>query len=192
VKAASSKNGDFLVISDQQLTPMETSYRNKVVKRTLQVFPKDPFNNPGGKLSLPRMLVWRDGPIPWTVVLESGKGQPSLECPVPLISDNGWYLVLLIEQQGLEPQHSVMQIYQPASTPPNGARRGELIKKLTLKELWPGYKSWDTVFTSGMPQWFKGATFAFSADSRTLIHKTAWGDTIRIDSATGAVSKDAH
>jgi hypothetical protein len=179
-----------LIISDQQLTFIASKGLNKIQKITLQIFPRDPFNNPEGRLTLPRMLVWRDEPIPWTVVLESGEGQPwGLQCPVPLISDNGWYLVLLSEQQGIYPEHAVMQIYKPASTPPNGARRGELIKKLTLKELWPGYKFLDTPVTSGTPPWFEGATFEFSDDSRTLIHKTAWGDTIHVDLATGAVSK---
>jgi hypothetical protein len=35
--------------------------------------------------------------------------------------------------------------------------------------------------------WFASGTFAFSADNRTLIHKTRWGSTFQINLETGVV-----
>jgi len=43
-------------------------------------------------------------------------------------------------------------------------------------------------WTDETPEWFAGGTFEFSSDYRQLIHKTRWGNTVRINLADGSLS----
>ena len=115
------------------------------------------------------------------------------ECPVPLITDDGQFLILLHLGPALS-EDAVLQIYrwdhryEPAIG--RTGHHGVLIKGIDLKEIWPPDKlaantgTWD----DHTPEWFAGGTFEFSSDSRKLIHETRWGNTVRVNLEDGSVS----
>lgn len=45
--------------------------------------------------------------------------------------------------------------------------------------------------TDETPEWYAGGAFNFSSDGQQLIHKTRWGNTVRISLGDGSVSNDA-
>jgi len=72
-----------------------------------------------------------------------------------------------------------------------GPDHGVFIKDITLREIWPADKFPNVqIVTDETPQWFAGGTFEFSADCRLLIHKTRWGNTVRINLQDGSVSRN--
>jgi hypothetical protein len=189
-KAVSSNNGNFLVLSDVQFKPApENTARIRWV--SLQVFPKENFINAKDKLTTPA-TYWQNGPQ-WDVVLDSVPMHNDPECPLPLISDDGQFLILLHLGPALS-EDAVLQIYrwdhryEPAIG--RTGHHGVLIKGIDLKEIWPNDKvaantgTWD----DHTPEWFAGGTFEFSSDSRKLIHKTRWGNTVRVNLEDGSVS----
>jgi hypothetical protein len=70
-----------------------------------------------------------------------------------------------------------------------GADHGVFIKDIALKEIWTPdrlaahSRSW----TDEAPQWFAGGTFDFSSDHWQLLHKTRWGNIVRINLADGSL-----
>jgi hypothetical protein len=82
---------------------------------------------------------------------------------------------------------AVLQIYRwDHRYEPMAGRTGHhgvLIKGIDLKEIWSPDKvaantgAWD----DHTPEWFAGGTFEFLSDCRQLIHRTRWGNTVRIN-----------
>ena len=65
------------------------------------------------------------------------------------------------------------------------------IKDIALREIWPADKLPNAQWATGeTPQWFAGGAFEFSPDCRQLIHKTRWGNTVRINLPDGSVSRN--
>jgi hypothetical protein len=188
VKAASSSDGRFLVVSDTQMEPVKGEpYAYKITRLTLQIFSEEKFGIPGEKPPSLPMTFWLDSPALWTVVLGDDKAQP---CPLPLLSDAAEYLVLLGQQEGFDPHNVVMRIYkEPSRTgPPSEWGHGVLVKELTLKDLWPGRKFSDAPVTNGAPLWFERGTFQWGRDNHSLLHKTASGESVSVDLDTGFVT----
>jgi hypothetical protein len=180
VKAVSSKNGNFLVITDVQMAP-EQGNTAKVHQVSLQVFPKENFINSKDRVTAPA-AYWTTGSwMQWSAVLDSHKYQPSPTCPVPLITDDGEFLIVL----NLYAYDSALQIYRRRD------HESVNIKDITLREIWPADKLADVgTVNDETPQWFAGGTFEFSPDCRLLIHKTRWGNTVRINLQDGSVSRN--
>jgi len=40
------------------------------------------------------------------------------------------------------------------------------------------------------PQWFSGGTFEFSQNNEVLVHRTRWGNTVRIHLADGTILQE--
>jgi|HubBroStandDraft_6_1064221.scaffolds.fasta_scaffold327465_2 hypothetical protein len=188
IKAVSSNNGKFLVISDVLLEP-ENQNAARARQVSLQVFPKETFINAKDRLSAPA-TYWTNWPQ-WSVVLDSRNTHPVPACPLSLVTDDGEFLILLNEHA----MDSAFRIYRRrdhlGDPVREGPDHGVFIKDITLREIWPaGSLSNVQIVTDETPQWFAGGTFEFSPDCRTLIHKTRWGNTIRINLSDGTVSKN--
>jgi hypothetical protein len=186
VKAVNSNNGSFLVISDVQL---ESEHGNgaRVQQVSLQVFPKENFINAKDRVTSPA-TYWTNW-LQWSVVLDSRNTHPVPGCPLSLITDDGEFLIVL------NATDSALRIYRRRDHPGDPVREGPdhgvFIKDITLREIWPADKLPNVqIVTDETPQWFAGGTFEFSPDCRLLIHKTRWGNTVRINLQDGSVSRN--
>ena len=188
VKAVSSNNGSFLVISDVQLEP-EHGNGARVQQVSLQVFPKENFINAKDKVTSPASY-WTNW-LQWSVVLDSHNMQPVPGCPLSLVTDDGEFLIVLNEYA----TDSALRIYRRRDHLGDPVREGRdhgvFIKDIALREIWPADKLPNVqIETDETPQWFAGGTFEFSPDCRLLIHKTRWGNTVRINLQDGSVSRN--
>jgi len=185
-RAVSSSNGNFLVLTDVQLEHGQGNTA-KVQRVSLQVFPKEHFINAKDRLATPGTYwtAW----LQWDVVLDSMPMHNEPECPMPLISDNGEFMVLLHLGILASGEDAVMQIYRWNRRSPD--HHGAFVKDIALKEIWktPGRLGQNVgSWTDQSPEWFAGGTFEFSSDSRQLIHETRFGNTVRINLQDGSVS----
>jgi hypothetical protein len=120
----------------------------------------------------------------WSVVLTNS----DLACPYTLVTDDGEYLILV---GGAFAFRDVLSIYRRRDHPGRpiggpGPDHGVLVRQIPLSDLWSPEQIPESM-TDHTPTWFANGTFAFSADNRTLIHKTRWGRTLQISLETGAV-----
>ena len=166
-RAVSSASGSFLVITDAEY-PHELPA--SATRATLNVVT-------GTVHSAFSSNTYWDGPS-WRVIFMKGDSFLS-GCPLSLISDDGEFLVLV----GAGYWGAALRIYHATKQ----EREGALVRDIELKEIWPSDKQQPTVFTDGTPHWFDGGTFKFSSDSRFLIHKTRWGNIVRIRLSDGSV-----
>jgi hypothetical protein len=200
VRAARSTNGGSLVVFDEELEPVgDGSHGWRPLRTTYEMFSLqsvEQLSHPPNQITAP-MAFWEDSPYSWKVVFEPKDGRIMPACPIPILSNDDEYLVLLSQDIGIYPDLLAMQIYKkPSQTTPlkEWTPRGSLIKTITLKELWPGHKfptenDWTT---APLPQWFAGSTFDFGNTYHDLIYKTPWGDVIHVDLNTGFVSREAN
>lgn len=186
VKAASSNNGKFLVLTDAQLKqgPGNTVTVQRFV---LQVFPKEMFINAKDQLSA-QGVYWTDW-VQWSVILQGDQVLDGPGCALPMITDDGEFLILVHTGTSFK-NDQALRIYRRRDHTGDPVRpgpdHGVFIRAITLKELWPPERlqqSWD----DESPQWFAGGTFQFSSDCKQLIHKTRWGDTIHVNLQDGSI-----
>jgi hypothetical protein len=73
-----------------------------------------------------------------------------------------------------------------------GPDHGVFIKDIALNEVWTPDKlaANSSIWTEGTPEWFAGGTFEFSSDCLQLIHKTRWGNTVRINLQDGSLLRN--
>jgi hypothetical protein len=181
VRAVSSKNGNFLVLADQFVPGQPFS---------LQVFSKENFINAHQRLTAPATYWVAQS---WDVVLDADRTNVPELCPMPLITDDGEFLILLHVGLTLS-DTAVLQIYRRRDHPGDPVREGPdhgvFIKDIALKEIWTPDKvaANPNFWTGETPEWFAGGTFEFSSDYHQLMHKTRWGNTVRINLADGSLS----
>lgn len=183
-KAVESPHGNFLVISNLDLEPMEGG-AFRVRRLTLQVFPKEKFINAKDKVTAP-VTYWADW-LQWSVILDSSNSHLAT-CPDALITDDGEFLILLNRWA----MGTAMRIYRRrdhlGDPVREGPDHGVLVRDVPLREICPPDKLQEAQTMSGeSPEWFAGGSFEFSADSRVLIHQTRWGETVRINLEDGSV-----
>jgi hypothetical protein len=198
VKAVSSSNGNFIVVSDFQLGPAGPEYGGaKTVQRvSLLVFPRENFINAKGGVTS-TAIFWTDF-LRWSVIIEPSGTRPIPGCPFPLITDDGEFLIVLSES-AIDFGDPALRIYRrrdhpgeprPVGEPrPEGPDHGIVVKDISLNEIWPpGHLP--RLVSDETPQWFDGGTFEFSPDCRMLIHKTRWGNTVNINLPDGSIAKN--
>jgi len=189
VKAVSSKNGNFLVIVETE-RGLPGGLPDHL---SLNVLPKEGFINSKDRLIAPA-TYWTDWSR-WSVVPDSSQLRNLPECPLPLVTDDGEFVILLQTGPTFAMAQSVLQIYRRrdhiGDPLRDGPDHGVFIGNIPLTDLWPAEKvnentgSWD----DGTPQWFAGRTFEFALDNRELIHRTRWHNTVRIHLEDGFVEK---
>lgn len=188
-KAVSSSKGNFLVLSQIQVKPRPDGAM-QIERFSLQVFPKENLFHASDKTTR-AATFWEDWQQ-WDVALDANT---VLKCPVPLITDNGQFLIVLRIGPIFSGDDGVLQIYRCPRYDPEIGRTGHhgvLVKDIDLKELWSPEKvaaNTGTAWTGETPEWFDGGIFEFSSDSKQLIHKTRWGNTTRIKLEDGSVSR---
>ena len=185
-KAASSGNGNFLVIRNFQLEGTANSSGRKIQQVSFQILTKSTFVNESERFTS-RATYWE---AMWDVVL-AGTDLPQY-CAFPLVSDDGEFLVLLSEHAS-GPDDSALWIYRrryhPGDRLGDGPATSTLVKTITMSEIWPVYKFPKAPITDSTPLWFSGGSFKFSENNRLLMHDTRWGNSVRISLSDGAVSK---
>jgi len=136
-KAASSDNGNFLVISDVQFEQLPNN-RLRLERVSLKIFPKEQFINAKDRFGK-NVIFWSDvGWNRWSIVLNSMPMHNEPECPLPLITNDGEFLVLLHVGGVFSPEDVVMQVYRwDHHWNPNEltSYRGMLVKEIPLKEI---------------------------------------------------------
>ena len=186
VRAVSSKNGNFLVLADQ-FVPGQA-------RVSLRVIRKENFINAHQRLAAPA-TYWGVEQVGWGVVLDADlmHNEPS-PCILPLITDDGEFLILLHVGPVFSGDAAVLQIYRRRDHLDDpireGPDQGVFIKEIALNKIWMPDRiaANPVIWTDESPEWFAGGTFEFSPDYRQLIHKTRWGNTVRINLADGSLS----
>jgi hypothetical protein len=134
VKAVSSNNGNFLVISDAQLEPAQGNI-SRVQQVSLQVFPRENFINTNDRVASPA-TYWANW-VQWSVVLDSNNSRPVPGCPLSLITDDGEFLIVL----NVHATDSALRIYRRrdhiGDPVREGPDHGVFIRDITLREIWP-------------------------------------------------------
>jgi hypothetical protein len=69
-----------------------------------------------------------------------------------------------------------------------GPDHGVFIKDIAWGEM-RSAGAWEWA-TNSTPLWFAEGTFTFSQNNQLLIHKTRWGEIVRINLQDGSVSKE--
>jgi hypothetical protein len=195
VKAVSSSNGNFLVITEIQLEPgkeIAAGQPMPIQQVSLRVFPRERFINEKDRLVATATFwtnfTWEQ----WSVVFDLRKTPHISSCPLSLITDDGEFIVIF--SGGFQGSLRIYRRRDHRGSPAGeGPDHGVFIRDVPLKELWPPDRLAALHFstqTDHSPQWFAGGTFEFSKDCQQLIHKTRWGNTVHIHLADGVVSSE--
>ncbi len=192
VTATLSANGKILVVNEFLLDPPETpNGGQRVQSSSFRVLSRYVDPNDGLRVDGPD-AYWAH-PL-WTVVFDGSDKRPPVACPYTLVTDDAEFLIF-VENYGL--YHTALRIYRRRDHPGQplggtGPDHGVFVRDIPLSELWPAEhfptNPIDMTITDHTPQWYAGGTFAFSADNRTLIHKTRWGNTVQVNLMTGVVT----
>lgn len=181
IDATLSANGSILVVNELTYDDPDESHARHVTSSTFRVIRR--YVNPNEGLRMNGPDIHFANPI-WSVVLTNS----DLACPYTLVTDDGEYLILV---RGAFAFQNVLSIYRRRDHPGRpiggpGPDHGVIVRQIPLSDLWSPEQIPENV-TDHTPAWFASGTFAFSADNRTLIHKTRWGRTLQISLETGAV-----
>src|SRR5579871_587642 len=140
VKAASSKNGNFLALMNMQLEPQQSG--DGVTRRirgfSFEVFPKENFINARDRLRAAGMYFsdWAQ----WGVALDRRNTTDQLftsSCPVPLVTDDGEFLILLAAIPAMSDDWGVLRIYRWDRLDREIHGHGRLIREIPLSEISP-------------------------------------------------------
>lgn len=186
IAATLSANSRILVVNELTFDDPDETHARMPRKSTFRVYSRYSEINEGMRLNGPNSY-W--GHPEWSVVFENADRPHFVGCAYTLVTDDGEFLVLV---GGGFLGSNALSIYRRLNHPGqpivvNGPDHGVLTREIPLSELWPADRI-ENFITDATPQWFAAGTFAFSADNRTLIHKTPWGQTLSIDLATGKVT----
>jgi hypothetical protein len=180
-KATRSKYGAYLVITTEIVQGKGASGNDELMR--LEVYPWGEFDAYKG-VTAPN--TYREEGPEWAVSLRSGERFNLSSCPLPLVTVNGKFVVVLGSTFFGD---SALRIYRRGS---ELSTEGVLVRQIELREIWPADKlpmddKTKTYYDVGQPQWYTGGTFTFSVDSRTVTHTTRWGTTVDINLENGAV-----
>lgn len=157
VKAVTSKNGNFLVVIGRKLESNADDGKSANSARSYQlalsVIPKEDFINSKDKLIAPA-TYWTDRPI-WSVVLGPNHMQNEDGCPLPLITDDGEFLILLKTGPTFANEPAILWIYRRRDHPGDpigeGPDHGVFVKDIGLTDLWPLDKAREVTWTDESP-----------------------------------------
>jgi len=185
VKAVSSTNGNFIVIVETGL-----DVPGKAIQVSLSVLSKEGFVT----RSFAPVTFWADWTL-WSVVIDPSELHNEPECPLPLLTDDGEFMVLMQTGPTFATDHAVLRLYRRRDHPGDLIREGPdlgvFIKDIPLTDLWPADKVYESAraWDDETPEWFAGGAFNFSSDNRQLIHTTRWHSTVRIHLEDGFVER---
>ena len=137
MKASISNNGKFLVVSE---VPSESGVEEPG-QIAMRIYPRENFINAKDGLSAPA-TYWTNR-LSWSVILDLRSQRSEPACPVPLITGDGEFLVLLQIGPMATLGGTAVQVYRRRDHIGDlmgiGPDHGVFIRSISLKELWlPG------------------------------------------------------
>ena len=189
VAATLSANQHVLVTNDfTSDDPGETHIR-KVTGSVFRIFQEVKEPNAGVRITGPNSY-WRFGPL-WSVRFPSEESPEIITCPYVLVTDDAEFLVFIMNL----PDKTALRIYrrrgQPGQGVGPGSDMGVFIKAISLDEIIPRPSSvLAQSITDHTPQWYANGDFTFFKDNRMLVYRDKVAGSVRIDLATGTVSKE--
>jgi hypothetical protein len=185
ITATLSANGQILVINELTFDDPDETHARGARTSTFRVLSRYAEINQGRRMDGPNSY-WAH-PM-WSLAFKNNDRGPVV-CPYTLVTDDGEFLVIVglgfLGNDGLTIYRRREHPGQPIVDP--GPDHGVPVRQVPLSDLWPPERIQHFI-TDATPRWFAEGTFAFSPDSRMLIHKTRWGQTLSIDLATGKVT----
>ena len=182
IRATSSSGGQFLVVTDITSAFVAGVHETRV----LSVYKKERFVNEKDRLTSPG-TYWADT-AQWTVVFKPSRAGLFNGCPLSLITDDGEFMILLNAESPFNPGLQIYRRRDHLGGPMReGPDQGVFIRTVNWRELWPKGVVPDQVQYDSSPQWFSGGTFEFSQNIEVLVHRTRWGNTVRIHLADGSL-----
>jgi len=151
VKAAVSRNGSFIVIIDDN---------------TLSVFGKEDFINETQRLDGPATF-WTSSWNRWSIILNRDQIHNQPECPLPMITDDGEFMILVSTGPVLGNNAIALQIYRRrdhrGDPVHQGPDHGVFIQSIRIDQLWPP----DKITTAGTTKRRNGSPAANSISATT-------------------------
>ena len=119
----------------------------------------------------------------WSDDWDVGMAAPGGGIPLPFISNDGKYLVLV----SADPPFSDLTVLRIYREHRYGSE--DLLGTYKLKDIWTAdeLKSHANLTSTGRPLWFAGSTLGFSAVSSAFVVRTPWGREVRLDLNGGAI-----
>jgi hypothetical protein len=139
-KAVSSENAQSLVIGNVQLEPLagEKGVARRIQQFSFDVFPREQFINAKDRTTA-RATFWADGSwAQWGIVLDSrdeANWAFTSSCPLPLITDDGEFLILLAAVPAISADWGVLRIYRWDRMDQEIPGHGRLIREIPLREI---------------------------------------------------------
>src|ERR1700722_8814000 len=162
---------------------------------SFEVFPRENFINAKDRLTAAGIYFsdWAQ----WGVALDRRNTTDQLftsSCPLPLVTNDGEFLVLLAQVPAGSADWGVLRIYRRDRTSREVTDHGRLVREIALKEFYvPLYLIpvlEPPCCTDESPVWFVGGSFGFSSDNRQLIYLSHYWHTVRITLGEGSVSSE--
>jgi hypothetical protein len=177
MRAATSKNGRFLVVETLDLSPEGEGAGRSILGATFEVSPLETFdNNSRDRLTSPNKY-YSDSWNSWKIRLPHDS---SFLAPWPIISDDGETLILVGVNPPM-PGVTLLAIYKRRE------HEGTLLRSYNVDDLWslkPGEKRIDGMFDS-TPEWFADGSFSFSPDNQLLLYTDKQHGLTRLSLKTG-------
>jgi hypothetical protein len=149
---------------------------------------KEDFINETQRLEGPTTF-WTSSWNRWSVILSKDQIHNEPECPLPIITDDGEFMILVSTGPVLGKDAIALQIYRRrdhrGDPVREGPAHGVFVQAIRIDQLWPPDKI-TTAWDDETSEWFAGGKFDFRNNAE-LIHTTRWGQTVRIDLSTGFV-----
>lgn len=177
-----------------QLDPPQSKdvLTRKIRGFSFEIVPKEDFINARDKWTGPGTFWSGSSWADWGVTLDSrnaADGFFTSSCPLPLVTDDGEFLVLLAQRPAGSTDWGVLRIYQWDRKSGEVPGSGRLVEELPLKKFYfPLLES--PCCTDESPAWFAGSSWNFSADDRQLVYKSQYGNTVRITLNNESVSSE--
>ena len=178
VRAATSRNGQYLVISTFELGPSVNGGR-AILGDTFEVSRQEPSSAGRYEFSASNPYYYSD--FGWQVVLHS---EPGFYAPWPIVSEDGVTLILINTAPAMRGQ-TLLAIYRKQ------AKDGILIRSYKTEDLWPVKPEHSKleVWNEATPMWFAGGNFTFSADESTLLYTDKTHGRLRFGLMDGALPR---
>ena len=177
IRAATSNNGQFLVVATLKLGPAGEGGGQMILGETFEINARETFVYPKGRLTAPNKYYLPD--LGWKIELPR---QIGFIAPWPIISDDGSTLILV----GVSPPAgTLLAIYK------RDGSGGKLLRSYTVDDLWslkPGEKRM-SVFFDFTPEWFDDGEFSFSDDGEMLLYTDKEHGVFRLSLKDGTVAK---
>jgi hypothetical protein len=176
VNAVTSRNGNSVVVIEYRYDN-PNAVRKRIQGATFRVARKTSF------ASFPNLFA--SASTYWSEVWSVTKRR-EIHVPLPLVTDNGQYLILLTNSAPNSHDMEVLSIYR--ENPQTHA--AEVVGVCRLSDVWPANKlpPNPVVVTDHTPRWFDGGSFDFT--SGYVFHKTRWGNAVQIQLIDKGVTND--